>query len=95
MLSPIGTLRMAVPYHLSLSSGLPVTSPGRSTPVGSRKSILSIHFCSAVCPSRWSAIVIVPTFEECARISRADQSSTSWPCASEIVREGALSKVLV
>ena len=43
MLSPIGTLRMAVPYHLSLSSTKPPASPGRSTPVGSRKPSLSIQ----------------------------------------------------
>ncbi len=40
--------------------------------------------------------MIVPTFEECERISRADQFSSSCGCASEIVRANdGFSNVLV
>ena len=51
MLSPIGTLRIAGAVPLVVvAAACPATSPGRSTPVGLPKPIMSIHFCSARLP---------------------------------------------
>ena len=71
MPSPIGTLRIAGAVPLVVGqhpAGLLARQIDAGAACRSRRAGSS--FCSRVCPSRFSAIVIVPTLEECARISR-------------------------
>ena len=67
---PIGTVPIVDPDQSSYGSTRPALSPGKSTPVRSPNPNRSIQEASSAPPRRSFAIVIVPTFEDSARICR-------------------------
>src|SRR5262249_39435282 len=64
---PIGTEPGSVPVHLSAGSTSPGASPRRPSPVGAPRPNLCWYSTTLSLPSR-SAILIVPTFEDSARM---------------------------
>ena len=82
---PMGTVPIVEPDHLPYGSTMPGLSPGSSEPVVLPKPKRSIHEASSEPPS-FSAIVIVPTFDDSERICRTVMRSGPRMCASPITR---------
>ena len=82
---PIGTVPIVEPDQRPYGSTMPGLSPGSSEPVVAPNPKRSIHDASSG-PPRCCAMVIVPTFEDCARIWRTVIRAVPRVCASPIVR---------
>ena len=61
---PIGRLPIEAPEYLASGSTMPLSSPGRSVPVGLPKPKRRTHWSNFLAPSR-RPIVTAPTLEDC------------------------------